>query len=69
MAAAGSDYVEVARVLGLTTFDAIRYLTNMPDDPDDLGQCQPCFLGWQQVNFLAHWGISWNERFLGLEVR
>lgn len=27
-----ADYVEVARVVGLITYDAIRDLTNVPDD-------------------------------------
>ncbi|MFV0495597.1 GntR family transcriptional regulator [Mycobacterium sp.] len=32
MAAAAEEYVEVARSLGLTKSDAIRYLTNVPDE-------------------------------------
>jgi DNA-binding transcriptional regulator YhcF (GntR family) len=32
MAAAAKEYVEVARALGLTKSDAMRYLTNVPDD-------------------------------------
>ena len=32
MAAAAKEYVEVARALGLTKSDAMRYLTDVPDD-------------------------------------
>jgi DNA-binding transcriptional regulator YhcF (GntR family) len=32
MAAAAKEYVEVAKALGLTKSDAMRYLTNVPDD-------------------------------------
>jgi len=32
MAAAAKEYVEVARALGLTKSDAVRYLTDVPDD-------------------------------------
>lgn len=32
MAAAAQEYVDVARALGLTKSDAIRYLTNVPDE-------------------------------------
>ena len=32
MAAAAKEYVEVARALGLTKSDAMRYLANVPDD-------------------------------------
>ena len=32
MAAAAREYVEVARALGLTKSDAVRYLTDVPDD-------------------------------------
>ncbi len=32
MAAAAMEYVQVARALGLTKSDAMRYLTNVPDD-------------------------------------
>ena len=32
MAAAAKEYVDVARALGLTKSDAMRYLANVPDD-------------------------------------
>jgi len=32
MAAAANEYVDVARALGLTKSDAMRYLTNVPDE-------------------------------------
>ena len=32
MAAAAKEYVQVARALGLTKSDAMRYLANVPDD-------------------------------------
>ena len=32
MAAAAKEYVEVAKALGLSKSDAMRYLTNVPDD-------------------------------------
>ncbi|EFD76823.1 transcriptional regulatory protein, partial [Mycobacterium tuberculosis T85] len=32
MAAAAKEYVGVARALGLTKSDAMRYLTHVPDD-------------------------------------
>ena len=32
MAAAAKEYVDVAKALGLTKSDAMRYLTNVPDD-------------------------------------
>jgi DNA-binding transcriptional regulator YhcF (GntR family) len=32
MAAAAKEYADVARALGLTKSDAVRYLTNVPDE-------------------------------------